>query len=39
VDISAGFSARIVWRSQQLPNSCFADFGDLVKLCTFKAIA
>jgi hypothetical protein len=29
--LSAGFSARIVWRSQQLPNSCFADFGDFVK--------
>jgi hypothetical protein len=30
-----GFSALIVWRSQQLPNSCFADFGNFVKLCTF----
>jgi hypothetical protein len=26
--ISAGFSARIVWRSQPLPNSCFADFSN-----------
>jgi hypothetical protein len=35
VRISAGVSARIVWRSQQLPNSCFADFGDFAKFGTF----
>jgi hypothetical protein len=31
MNISAGFSDRIVWRSQPLPNSCFADFGNFAK--------